>query len=227
MRYFAFLLLLLPLSSYASSLSFRQAKTKLAELYKAQPLSFYCGCDFSYEGKKLVPDHSECGYQARKQAKRAARIEWEHIMPAWEFGHQRQCWQEGGRKNCNKHDSQFKVMQGDMHNLVPTIGEVNGDRSNYRFSDWGGQAQQYGQCDILVDFKARKTQPPKQSRGAIARSYLYMANQYGLKLSSAQRRLFEGWHKSYAVSSWECKRHQYIVEQQGNANPFVASYCAK
>ena len=62
-----------------------------------------------------------------------------------------------------------------MHNLVPSIGEVNGDRSNYRFSDWNGFPQQYGKCAMVVDFKGKRVQPTQQSRGAIARAYLYMA----------------------------------------------------
>lgn len=49
-------------------------------------------------------DLASCGYQVRKQQNRAERIEWEHIVPAWVFGHQRQCWQQGGRKNCVSSD---------------------------------------------------------------------------------------------------------------------------
>lgn len=37
-----------------------------------------------------------------------------------------------------------------MHNLFPAIGEVNGDRANYRFSDWNGKPNQYGKCQMLV-----------------------------------------------------------------------------
>ena len=46
----------------------------------------------------------------------------------------RQCWQEGGRKNCIKTDAVFKKMEADLYNLKPAIGEVNGDRSNYQFA---------------------------------------------------------------------------------------------
>ena len=82
------------------------------------------------------------------------------MVPAWEFGHQLQCWQDGGRKNCGKSD-EFNRMEGDMHNLFPAIGEVNGDRANFRFSDWNGKPNQYGKCQMLVDFKrsARCSRP--------------------------------------------------------------------
>lgn len=71
-----------------------------------------------------------------------------------------------------------KMVGSDLHNLVLAIGEVNGDRSNYKFTDWNGKPYQYGQCPMIVDFKARQVQPPKQARGAIARPYLYMPDTF-------------------------------------------------
>jgi deoxyribonuclease-1 len=199
---------------------FSKAKKILKSLYQDHQQSFYCGCDYHKRGKKLIPDLDSCGYQVRKQQKRANRIEWEHLVPAWQFGHQMQCWQQGGRKACKK-NKHFAKMEGDMHNLVPSIGEVNGDRSNYRFSAWNGQANQYGQCDILVDFKGRKVQPPVQSRGQIARAYLYMADRYGFKLSKQDKRLYQAWHKSYPTSRWECEKNRRVEKIQGNDNPFI------
>jgi deoxyribonuclease-1 len=35
-------------------------------------------------------------------------------------------------------------------NLVPSIGEINGDRSNYKFSMIGSEERQYGACDFEV-----------------------------------------------------------------------------
>ncbi len=201
--------------------SFSQAKKQLAALYKGQhQTSFYCGCDFYYQGKKLKPDLNSCGYQVRKQKKRASRIEWEHVMPAWAFGHQRQCWIQGRRKACKK-DPEFKIMEGDMHNLVPAIGEVNGDRSNYRFTQWNGTPTQYGQCDMVVDFKNKQVQPPNESKGVIARTYFYMADRYNLKLSKKEKRLFKIWDKQNPPSRWECQRNELIKQKQGNKNQFI------
>lgn len=202
-------------------ISFSKAKRLLAGLYQnEQQLSFYCGCDYQHQGKKLIPDLNSCGYQVRKQQKRANRIEWEHIVPAWHFGHQMQCWQDGGRKACKKNPT-FKQMEGDMHNLVPAIGEVNGDRSNYSFSEWNGIATQYGQCEMLIDFKQRKVQPPQQSRGPIARAYLYMQQQYDFKLSKQDQRLYQAWNKRFPTTRWECKKNEKVTKLQGNSNPFI------
>lgn len=180
--------------------TFVQAKKMAAELYKQHPVTFYCECPIIYRGKKLTPDLEACGYQVRKQESRANRIEWEHIVPAWEFGHQRQCWQKGGRKNCVDNDPVFARMEGDMHNLVPSVGEVNGDRANYRYSEWNAKPDQYGKCEMVVDFKARRAQPPSHSRGAIARTYFYMQERYQLTIAEQQRKLFEVWNKKYPVT---------------------------
>lgn len=200
---------------------FSKAKKLLAQIYQDKHQeTFYCGCNYKHQGKKLIPELASCGYQVRKQKKRANRIEWEHVVPAWQFGHQLQCWQKGGRKACRK-DTKFSYMEGDMHNLVPSIGEVNGDRSNYSFSEWNGIPTQYGQCDMLVDFKARKVQPPQHSKGPIARSYLYMQERYGFKLSKQDRRLYEAWDKRFPTTRWECEKNRQVKGIQGNSNPFI------
>jgi deoxyribonuclease-1 len=222
-------LFLLPLTTVAAEhpASFSQAKRIIRTIYQDNlPLkSFYCGCDIAIAGKVWQPEHQSCGYQVRKQQIRANRIEWEHVVPAWEFGHQLQCWQQGGRKNCGKTSPQFKKMESDLHNLTPAIGEVNGDRSNFRFSQWNGKAGQYGRCEMIVDFKGRKAQPPARSRGAIARTYFYMQQTYALQISSSQRQLFQAWDKSYPVDKTECKRDKLIANSQGNHNDFVQKQC--
>ncbi|GLS83094.1 endonuclease [Paraferrimonas haliotis] len=208
--------------------SFSNAKKVAMTLYSQElPMqSFYCGCPIIINQKKWQPDLEACGYQARKQPKRASRIEWEHIVSAWELGHQSQCWQQGGRSHCRKTDANFKRMEADLHNLVPAIGEVNGDRSNYRFSALPNNASQYGACQMVVDFKARKASPPQQARGAIARTYWYMQQQYGLTISAAQQQLFEAWNNQYPVSDIECRRNHLIRSIQGTENLFVSQACA-
>ncbi|WP_315972991.1 endonuclease [Shewanella sp. NFH-SH190041] len=207
--------------------SFSQAKRIARQLYTHElpAVSFYCGCDIDTHNKKWRPELGSCGYHVRKQEKRANRVEWEHIVPAWEFGHQLQCWQHGGRKNCGKNDADFRKMESDLHNLVPAIGEVNGDRNNFRFSQWNARSGQYGQCTMVVDFKDRKAEPPVRARGAIARTYMYMQKTYGLKIASSQLKLFRAWDKTYPVTAQECRRDNAVAKAQGNHNPFVQSQC--
>src|SRR5690606_1269825 len=145
------LLLLLALTTVALAAAprtFAEAKKIAWRLYAPQSLEFYCGC--RYSGKRV--DLRSCGYRPRKNPQRATRIEWEHLVPAWLIGHQRRCWQQGGRAQCARSDETFRRAEADLFNLVPSIGELNGDRSNFAFA-WLPQApHQYGACPMVVDF---------------------------------------------------------------------------
>ncbi|EGQ9286366.1 deoxyribonuclease I [Vibrio parahaemolyticus] len=221
------LAMLLPVMASAHPKNFRAAKAASYKVYADHSKTFYCGCDIEWRGTKGSgkPDLASCGYKVRKEEKRANRVEWEHVYPAYYFGHQLQCWKDGGRKNCRK-DPDFKKMEADMHNMVPVLGEVNGNRSHYKFTQWNGdKGRFYGQCEMQIDFKGRAAMPPVSTRGQIARIYLYMESQYGLKLSKQDKRLMSAWNKTYPVTSWECERDNRISAIQGNPNPFVQSQC--
>ncbi|GLR08263.1 deoxyribonuclease I [Mixta theicola] len=228
----AFTALLAPLAAHSLSVTsyhqnnFQQAKKISAEINADAPGSFYCGCKINWQGKKGVPDLASCGYQVRKNANRANRIEWEHVVPAWQFGHQRQCWQDGGRKNCSK-DKGYRQIESDLHNLQPAIGEVNGDRGNFMYSQWNGSEQQYGQCAMKIDFKNKQAEPPARARGMIARTYFYMRDSYQLRLSRQQTQLMQVWDKQYPVTPWECERDKRIAKIQGNHNPYVERACQR
>lgn len=198
--------------------NFSRAKTLLPTVYRGMNSTFYCGCP--YQESRV--DLASCGYRIRKDPVRAARVEWEHVVPAWAIGHQRRCWQQGGRSNCNKTDPVYRKAEGDMHNLVPAIGEVNNDRANFGFSVWTRQPTMYGRCQMQVDFKGRRAQPPESARGRIARITFYMVNEYRLRLSSQERKLYCIWAKTYPVDQWERVRNARIRQIQGNINPFVS-----
>ncbi len=218
--------------------SFSSAKKIAHIIYKDHQVSFYCDC--SYSGRKKV-DATSCGYQARKNAKRGKSIEWEHIVPAQAFGHTLTCWNDTGsiskcytkkgkkisaRKCCARVNPLFKIMEADLHNLVPAVGELNADRSNYSFSILPGEKRVYGACDFEVNNKMRKTEPAPSVRGNIARTYFYFEDTYGLKISRKQRQLFNAWHKSDPVDQWECERNNRIKEIQANSNTYVSDACS-
>lgn len=222
------ILLAMPLAANAEHpSSFSKAKKLATAHYKGFEKTFYCGCDYTYKGKKLVPVWESCGYEPRipitksgKKNSRAERIEWEHVVPAYWLANQMQCWKDGGRKNCKK-NKKFEHMEADLHNLVPSIGELNGDRSNYRFSMLEGEPRKYGKCDFEVDFKGKKAEPMPEIRGDIARIYFYMYSTYNLRMSKQQKKLMEIWSKQDPVSDDERARNQRIKAVQGNGNPFV------
>ncbi|MBO5950076.1 MAG: endonuclease [Fibrobacteraceae bacterium] len=209
--------------------NYRGASQVLAQVYTGDlAKDLYCGCPYS--GKQNI-DTVPCGFRPRenprrKSYKRARRIEWEHIVTAHNMGHFRPCWRDGGRKNCSYNDPTFEMMEGDLHNLYPAIGEINGDRSNFMYSQWTNSPEpMYGSCETVVDFKLKKVQPRKEIQGLIARVHFYMENQYAIKLSNQDRKLFEAWDKMYPVTKEECERDRRIEKKQGNRNPFVEKAC--
>ena len=219
-------LFLLPFHLDAHPVTFEQAKVELrTHVYhdREDEGDFYCGCQFDCVGLSGgIVDLESCGYQVRAQPVRAKRIEWEHILPASSIGQARQCWQDGGRQNCNRTDPAFNMMEADMHNLTPAIGEVNADRSNYRFSELSGESTKHGSCDFRVSFTQRVAQPRNEIKGLIARTYFYMHDRYDLSMSDAQQRLMMAWHRQYPVSDWELEREQRIVARMGHGNPFLS-----
>ena len=45
----------------------RAAKQDLNKLYQSHPVTFYCGCNIKFSGKKMAPDWESCGYLPRKR----------------------------------------------------------------------------------------------------------------------------------------------------------------
>lgn len=81
----------------------------------------------------------------------------------------------------------------------------------------GSILSDFGRCDIRIDSK--KAQPPEQSRGRIARTYIYMEFTYPkYKMSKQQRQLM-----MHGTSNTQCqtKPSKRIEQFQGNANPVV------
>ena len=144
-----------------------EAAKKVARdgIYADHHVDFYCGCAFtpnaSGSGGKI--DASACGYKPRKNKARGKVLEWEHVMPAYFFGHNRVCWKTGnakcvksdgaafkGRACCAKVDKTFKRIEADLHNLTPAVGELNGDRSNQPYGIVEGEPREYGACNFEI-----------------------------------------------------------------------------
>ncbi len=212
--------------------SFSTAKKRMYnKVYFDHETTFYCGCAYSSK----VPDLSSCGLEVLADAYRAKRTEAEHIVPASEFGATRDCWAIGGRSYCEDNDPVFDTFHSDLHNLTPTVGEINGDRSNltpavgeingdrsnHSFGLIDGEARDYGSCDFERDLEDGRVEPTDDIRGDIARTYFYVEWMYGLELAPGQRVLFLSWHFADPVSEWERTRNERITELQGKPNPFI------
>ena len=214
--------------------NFSNSKKILLKIHKNNPYTFYCGCSY----KNKTPNLSSCGYKIFKNNKRAKRIEFEHIVPASRFGKKFQSWTKGhlncvknngkkykGRKCSRKVDENFRLIEADMYNLQPTIGEVNQLRKNFKMSIISGEKRFFGKCD--VEIKNNKIEPPDNVRGDIARTYLYMSETYPsyINLSYIEQDLFNLWEKQDPVDKWECKRYKLIKKIQKSENYILAKKC--
>jgi deoxyribonuclease-1 len=101
-----------------------------------------------------------------------------------------------------------------MHNLFPTVGEVNGDRSNFVFGEIDGEERKYGECDFEV--AERIAEPNKSIRGDIARSYFYMSHQYKMEIPDNYEEMLREWHLSDPSYEWERDMNSLTEDVQGN-----------
>lgn len=206
---------------------FSQAKRLLREhVYADQNHSsagdFYCGCEWEWVGKSGGRmDPGSCGFQASKQADRATRLEWEHVAAISAVAQQRQCWRDGGRENCQRTDPVFNRMEGDMFNLVPSIGTANALRSNINYGMATGPTIPLGACTTKIGTAVRVVEPRNEVKGEAARITFYMADRYNIRLSDQQQRVLMAWDRTYPVSAWEKERDRRIAYSMGHHNPFV------
>ncbi|MDO9528639.1 MAG: endonuclease [Syntrophales bacterium] len=182
----------------------------LKQVYSDHLTTFYCNCPFTMK-KKIIPSDR---YTPKKKWERAKSVEWEHIVPAYQFGHNFPEWKNEspdcltskgkpykGRKCVEKIQPQYRYMQADMYNLVPAVGEINGLRSNYPYGIIPGEKREFGNCDMEIE--DRKAEPPPEKRGDIARTYFYMDwayPGYGI-ISKKNRKLFDAWDKEDPVDT--------------------------
>ncbi|MBK1648917.1 endonuclease [Rhabdochromatium marinum] len=216
--------------------SFPAARKVLYEqVYRGQRTTFYCGC--RYDRSQQV-DLRSCGLDELSNNNRAQRVEAEHVFPASQFGQSRPCWQKpnnfsacrisggdtlSGRDCCERVDPVFRTAHNDLHNLFPSVGYVNGQRSNYRWGTVSG-GETYGDCDIRIDGNQRLVQPPMAVRGDIARTMLYMRQTYDLYLNDRELQLYRAWNNQDPPDAWEIKRNRRIRSIEGISNPFIDNY---
>ncbi|MCB1778771.1 MAG: endonuclease [Candidatus Competibacteraceae bacterium] len=208
------------------------------QVYRDHRVTFYCGCDYSADRKI---DLASCGLSALADKPRAQRIEAEHIFPAAQFGNFRPCWRKprdfpecikssgnivSGRECCQRVDPIFQAAHNDLMNLVPSVGEVNGKRSDYNWGMIAGEKRAFGTCNIEVDSSTRRAEPPETVMGDIARTMFYMSDTYGFRLSRQDEQLYTAWSRMDPPDTWEVERNRRIAAIQGKGNRFVEEYAA-
>lgn len=204
-----------------------EAKDLADDFVHREPFTtFYCGCPYVSDGDRDGSgkvDLAACGYigPTTHQA-RAERVEWEHIVPASLMpARQFECWagEGGSRDNCERNDPRAQAMIFDLHNLVPSIGQVNALRGNDRYRDLPNDTSWFGSCTIEDNREA--FDPPDCKKGDVARVWLYMADRYGIELEDGEKEMFEAWALSDPVSPWEFAWHWRAAFVTGVVFPAV------
>lgn len=207
--------------------NFRDAKRELDALYVGEERrEVYCGCRFD-ERKHIdfgacesahpyVPDPHE--------APRAERMEWDHALPASWIVRTLPCSEEprrageSRRDHCRDTSPAFELAEGDMHNLLPSLGQLNAIRENFAFGEIDGESH-VGGCDFEV--AGNIVEPRPAARGDLARAILYTAATYGIPLRRDHYRTLRRWHSDDPPTAFERRRNDRIEALQGNRNPFI------
>ena len=231
--------------------SWRSAKNTTAdEVYFDVDRTFYCGCTYQSDndsdgsGTVTLADCEMAPLE--KNQKSATRIEWEHVVPAslmparqmscWEKPHQfKRCKNKAGTKVTKKRRDcceaavpPARKMILDLHNLTPSIGQVNQYRKNGRYGVVEG-GESWPGCTVedtggLADGPEHLFEPADCTKGDVARIWFYMHDRHGVVIPDAEWDMFVDWAEADPVSPWEAERDRRIGLVQGNNNPYVAGW---
>lgn len=198
-------------------------------IYKGKDRTVYCGCKYTSHGDTDGSgdvSHTACGYQGPPtHSSRANRVEWEHVVPASLMpARYLPCWVNGSRRQCEDSDPRAQAMLFDLHNLAPSIGQVNALRSNDRYGDLPDTTSDFGNCPI--EDAAGAFEPADCLKGDVARIWLYMELRHGVEISPAEHTMFAAWAAADPVSPWESKREKRIAKYTFVVNPFVHGVAA-
>lgn len=169
----------------------------------------------------LYRDGGETLYCARRFGTDKGRaINVEHVFPMSWVGRHLKC---GRRQQCRDTNARFNLIEADLHNLWPARADVNKARSSHPFALIEGERRAFEGCDFEVDEGRRTVEPRPQVRGEIARTMLYMADEYALAIYPRQGSLLQAWHRDDPVSNEERRRNDLIERIQGNRNKYIDS----
>ena len=192
---------------------YQTAKNKYfwSKLYPKQGTSLYCSLTFDNGG------YFSTGSGAQK------KMTIEHAYPAdWMATH-------FGCDNRNSCDNvHYKRAEADLHNLWPAEGRINSSRGDKKFSDLDDSKGYHRFQEFCEDYERRGkrgaqealVEPQDSAKGRIARSLLYMRDEYGFDLLGMDEML-KGWHEAYPVTNAEVWRNEAISSLQGTRNLWI------
>jgi deoxyribonuclease I len=207
------------------------------QIYFDDQVTLYCGCEYTARNNQSGGDVdlTTCSYDETGMTyqSRAETLEWEHVVPASLMpARQFACWNdesyavanqcsEPGRSCCERADLDAQKMIFDLHNLAPSVGQVNAQRSNDRYGLVTGETLPLV-CD--VEFAPGITEPSDGVRGEVARTWLYMHSQHGLELEPGELAMYLRWSQLDPPEQDELVRNERVKALQGVGNPYVEAF---
>lgn len=215
--------ILLPISqTHAQANSFNKS---FKEITQAQPYTFFCQLPISAKGKV---EFQACGYCPIEQTLVVAMP----IVPLEQLAKNLPCYQHKicakpnstfyqGLSCCKKIDLRYQKMSQDLHNLVPETKQIKQLRAQHIPGILLNITHSLSCQALQIDSKKHLIHIPEAQRGAVARIYLYMSEQYQINLDNDLRYTLDNWHALYPVTPWEKKRNRLIYNQQGTYNKWI------
>ena len=214
----------------SSMVSLATAKKEMKQVYSesGETKTLHCGCYFDKQ-LQVYPNICDQAYEKRRSKATKKILRWVHAMPASAFAGSMGCWKNSvctlsdgsnlkGPDCCAMISPKFKSMESDMHNLIPTIDMSGAMKDNSSSSSQFGGMAEYQIC--MKDGVVSK-EPEAESRGNLARAYMYMSLQYKIRLPDDLEDDLRAWHLEDPPDAGEEKRNSLIELVQGNRNPFI------
>jgi endonuclease I len=133
--------------------------------------------------------------------------------------------------------SDGRFTKSDLHNLFPSLSQVNSLRGSLYFDESDIIAEKIPDSAPLASYDSDSWEPPDELKGDIARIVFYMDTRYDgsdskqdikiAEVANRKKRVFANlrtlldWHADDPVSAEERERNNEIYKAQSNRNPFV------
>jgi deoxyribonuclease-1 len=168
---------------------------------------------------RLYPQGGTTLYCGEPFTRRNPTLNIEHVYAASWMAKHLQC---GRREPCRRTSPRFNRMEADLHNLYPDLEVTNAARKDYRFGEIPGETPTVRPtCDFEHHTGQQIAEPRPAVRGDIARSLLYMEQEYGLPLDPTMRTVIVQWHQEDPPTAEERARNDRIAALQDTRNPLI------
>lgn len=109
----------------------------------------------------------------------------------------------------------------DIHNIYSTTNKMNQLRCNYEFDYLSRSCINYE--NNMICKKNKIIYPREEDRGIIARSILYMRDEYNYT-NYGNIKLYEVWNKKYKPTEKEILHNEIGYLIQGKYNKYISNY---